>query len=636
MQQQGQKRAVYGQQVIKQLAEALTAEFGKGYSKDTLKNCRKFYLTYRNRISEPAVHLLENRKSEPLVSLFDGEFPFRLSWTHYLILMRIDSQEEREFYEQEAFKLHWGKRELQRQYNSSLYERLLLSKNKNSVMGKAQNGKLAECTGEHIKDPYVLEFLGLAEKPEYSESEMGSRIIDHLQEFLMEMGKGFTFVRRQVRFSFDEKHFRVDLVLYNRLLRAFVLIDLKAGELKHQDLGQIFFRTVLKLTDEDSAADLVTVTERLRKDGWLEKVGGITFVAYIANCVPTAANIRYHAKIAKEMALLRRLIEAGTEMICVSYERNEDVEDILDKAQAQILSIASLQNTKTFSSMEELLLRTFQRAEELHENKQGITGLSTGFPDLDRLTYGLSPSDFIIVAARPSMGKTAFALNIATHVALHQGKSVAFFSLEMAEEQLSQRILCAEAMVDSGRMQTGNLTNEDWDSMIKAGDRLSKAALHIDDTAGISVMELRTKARRLKAEQGLDLIVIDYLQLMQGKSEGRDGNRQQEISGISRSLKALARELKIPVIALSQLSRSVESRPVKRPLMSDLRESGSLEQDADLVMLLYREDYYEEDTPDKNIAEVIVAKHRNGPVGTVRLFFQKEFTRFMELVEDGE
>ena len=403
----------------------------------------------------------------------------------------------------------------------------------------------------------------------------------------------------------------------------------------YREAHRIFFRTILKMADEDCPVDLVTITERLRKDGWLEKVGGITFVAYIANCVPTAANIGYHAKIVKEMVLLRRLIETGTEMICSSYDRQDEVEDILDKAQAQIFSIASAKDTKTFSSMKELLLNAFQRVERLHESKSGLTGLSTGFRDLDKLTYGLTPSDFIIVAARPSMGKTAFALNVATYVALRQQKSVAFFSLEMSEAQLTQRILCAEAGIDSGRMQTGNLEDEDWDRMIKAGDRLSQAQLHIDDTASISVMELRTKARRLKAEQGLDLIVIDYLQLMQGKSESRDGNRQQEISGISRSLKALARELKIPVIALSQLSRSVESRTVKRPLMSDLRESGSLEQDADLVMLLYREDYYEEDTPDKNIAEVIVAKHRNGPVGTVRLFFQKEFTRFMELVEDG-
>ena len=395
----------------------------------------------------------------------------------------------------------------------------------------------------------------------------------------------------------------------------------------YREAHRIFFRTILKMADEDCPVDLVTATERLRKDGWLEKVGGITFVAYIANCVPTAANIGYHAKIVKEMA-------TGTEMICSSYDRRDEVEEILDKAQAQIFSIASAQDTKTFSSMKELLLNTFQRVEKLHESKGGLTGLSTGFRDLDKLTYGLTPSDFIIVAARPSMGKTAFALNVATFVALRQQKSVAFFSLEMSEEQLTQRILCAEAGIDSGRVQTGTLKDEDWDRMIKAGDRLSQAQLHIDDTASISIMELRTKARRLKAEQGLDLIVIDYLQLMQGKSESRDGNRQQEISGISRSLKALARELKIPVIALSQLSRSVESRPVKKPLMSDLRESGSLEQDADLVMLLYREDYYEEATPDKNIAEVIVAKHRNGPVGTVRLFFQKEFTRFMSLARD--
>ena len=267
VQQQGKKRAGYGQQVIRQLASSLADEFGKGYSHETLKNCRKFYLTYQERIGKPVVSLLDSQKSKPAVCFFEEAVPFRLSWTHYLILMRIESREEREFYEQEAFRQHWGKRELQRQYNSSLYERLLLSSDKSAVMKKSERNKLSERPGENIKDPYVLEFLGLQEKPEYTESDLERRIIDHLQEFLMEMGKGFTFVGRQVRFSFDERHFRVDLVLYNRLLRCFVLIDLKSGDLKHQDLGQMqmyvnYYDRYEKTEDENPTIGILLCREK--------------------------------------------------------------------------------------------------------------------------------------------------------------------------------------------------------------------------------------------------------------------------------------------------------------------------------------------------------------------------------------
>jgi len=267
----------------------------------------------------------------------------------------------------------------------------------------------------------------------------------------------------------------------------------------------------------------------------------------------------------------------------------------------------------------------------LYESKGGLTGISSGFKDLDTLTAGLQKSDLILVAARPSMGKTAFTLNIASYVGLH-GHSVAFFSLEMSKEQLMQRMLCSEGGIDASRLRTGQLDEGEWNHLVETADKLSRAPIYIDDTAGITVMDLRSKARRLKAEHGLDLIIIDYLQLMQGRPSKNSDNRQQEISEISRSLKALARELDVPVIALSQLSRSVESRQVKKPMLSDLRESGSLEQDADIVMFLYREDYYDKDTENKNITEIIVAKHRNGPVDSISLFFQKEFTKFRDLL----
>ncbi|MGL5513600.1 MAG: replicative DNA helicase, partial [Sporomusa sp.] len=285
-----------------------------------------------------------------------------------------------------------------------------------------------------------------------------------------------------------------------------------------------------------------------------------------------------------------------------------------------------------FASIKNIIFDVFDKVSELYSAKGGITGLSTGFKDLDKLTSGLQPSDLILIAARPSMGKTALVLNIAQNVAVKEKQAVAFFSLEMSKEQLVQRMLCAEAPIDAQRLRIGELENNDWDKLVRAADRLAVAPIFIDDTAGITVMEMRSKARRLKIEHDLKLIVIDYLQLMQGGSgSSRSENRQQEISEISRSLKALARELKVPVIALSQLSRSVESRQVKKPMLSDLRESGSLEQDADIVCFIYREDYYEPETERKNITDIIVAKHRNGPVDSVQLFFHKQFTKFSDL-----
>ena len=401
----------------------------------------------------------------------------------------------------------------------------------------------------------------------------------------------------------------------------------------YREAHRIVFETMLELAGDNEAVDLVTLTEALRKKEMLEKVGGISFITALANYVPTAANIVYHAQIVKEKSELRHLIDVATEIASAAYEATDDVKDIMDDAEKKILAVAANQTGGAFEPIRNIVIDTVGRVETLYENQGGLTGISTGFRDLDRDTSGLQKSDLILVAARPSMGKTAFTLNIATYAAMH-GHTVAFFSLEMSKEQLVQRMLCSEGGIDSQRLRTGQLEDADWDRLINTADRVSKASIYIDDTAGINVMDLRSKARRLKAEHGLDLIVIDYLQLMQGRPNKNGDNRQQEISEISRSLKALARELNVPVIALSQLSRSVEARQVKRPMLSDLRESGSLEQDADIVMFLYREDYYDKDTEHKNQTEVIIAKHRNGPVDTVNLYFQKEYTKFRDMVHE--
>ena len=399
----------------------------------------------------------------------------------------------------------------------------------------------------------------------------------------------------------------------------------------YREAHRIIFDVMLELFNKNEAVDLVTVIELLRKNDQLEKVGGIAYVTSLANSVPTAANVTYHGKIVEEKALLRQLINSATEIAGMGYEDSEEVADILDKAEKKILEVSERKINGDFTPIKKIVLDTFSKIEQLYDSKGGITGLSTGFKDLDKLTSGLQTSDLILIAARPSMGKTAFTLNIASHVGIREKKAVAFFSLEMSKEQLVQRMICSEAPIDSQRLRVGDLEDRDWTKLIGAADKLASSPIFIDDTPGITVMEMRSKARRLKIEHDLQLIIIDYLQLMQGSGSKGSDNRQQEISEISRSLKALARELNVPVIALSQLSRSVESRQVKKPMLSDLRESGSLEQDADIVAFLYREDYYDPDTENKNITDIIIAKHRNGPVDTVQLFFHKHFTKFCDL-----
>ncbi len=400
----------------------------------------------------------------------------------------------------------------------------------------------------------------------------------------------------------------------------------------YRDAHKIVYEAILTLFNKNEPADIVTVSEYLNNESLMEKVGGVTFITALANTVATAANVIYHAKIVREKSDLRHLINTATDIAGMAYESSDDVAEVIDKSEKMIMEVANRQNVSVFTPMRDIVMETFDKINVLYESKGGLTGIPSGFSELDKLTSGLQASDLILVAARPSMGKTAFTLNIGAHVAMKEHKTVAFFSLEMSKQQLVQRMLCSEGGIDSQKLRKGELDKTDWTKLVNVANKVAEAPLYIDDTAGITVMELRSKARRLKAEKGLDLIIIDYLQLMQGRTgKSSTDNRQQEISEISRSLKALARELSVPVIALSQLSRSVESRQIKRPMLSDLRESGSLEQDADIVMFLYREDYYDPETVNKNITEVIVAKHRNGPVDTVKMFFKKEFTRFNDL-----
>ena len=403
----------------------------------------------------------------------------------------------------------------------------------------------------------------------------------------------------------------------------------------YRDAHRRVFQAIFDLYQRDEAADLVTVTEQLRKTDQLDRAGGIAFVTSLANAVPTASNIQYHTRIVLEKSQLRRLINTATEIAGEAYEDSEEISQLMNDAETKILAVTGRGNNFEITSIGDLVMEVFKKTEKRAQQKNALTGLASGFADLDKLTSGFQPSDLILVAARPSMGKTAFTLNIATHVAVKLGQPVAFFPLEMSNVQLVQRMLCAEGGIDSQAMRAGEMSDEDWERLIIASDRLTKAPIYIDDTPGITVTELRAKARRIKREHGLALVVIDYLQLMQGRAGRNSENRQQEISDISRSLKALARELGVPVIALSQLSRSVEARQIKRPMLSDLRESGSLEQDADIVMFLYREDYYDKETENANITEVIIAKHRNGPIDSIQLFFAKQFTKFTGIAREN-
>ncbi len=393
---------------------------------------------------------------------------------------------------------------------------------------------------------------------------------------------------------------------------------------------QKIFNAMLKLNDEGKVVDLVTVTEELAAAKLIEDTGGVSYLSELASSVPTAANIEYYARIVEEKSLLRRLIRTATEIASDGYSREDEVEALLSEAEKNILAVAQRKNAGAFHNIKDVLVRTYDNIEQMHQNAGEITGLETGFIELDRMTAGFQRNDLIIVGARPSVGKTAFALNIAQNVAHKTGENIAIFSLEMGAEQLVMRLLCAEGNIDAQRLRTGTLTDDDWGKLTMAMGSLSSSGIFIDDTPGVRISDIRSKCRRLKQEHGLGMILIDYLQLILGS--GRAGeNRQQEVSEISRSLKQLARELQVPVIALSQLSRGVEQRQDKRPMMSDIRESGSIEQDADIVAFLYRDDYYDKESENKNIIEIIIAKQRNGPTGTVSLAFVKEYNKFVNL-----
>lgn len=393
---------------------------------------------------------------------------------------------------------------------------------------------------------------------------------------------------------------------------------------------QRIFNAMLRLNDKGEAVDLITVTEELAASNQLEDVGGMSYLSELAGSVPTAANIEYYAKIVEEKSILRRLIRTATDIAQDGYSREDEVSVLLGEAEKNILEVSQRKRAGAFHNIKDVLVRTYDNIETMHNRVGDITGIATGFAELDKMTAGFQRNDLIIVGARPSVGKTAFALNIAQNVATKTNENVAIFSLEMGAEQLVMRMLCAEGNIDAQRLRTGSLTEDDWGKLIMAMGSLSNAGIFIDDTPGVKINDIRSKCRRLKQEHGLGMILIDYLQLILGS--GRSGeNRQQEVSEISRSLKALARELEIPVIALSQLSRGVEQRQDKRPMMSDIRESGSIEQDADIVAFLYRDDYYDKESEDKNIIEIIIAKQRNGPVGTVQLAFVKEYNKFVNL-----
>lgn len=397
----------------------------------------------------------------------------------------------------------------------------------------------------------------------------------------------------------------------------------------YRDVHRIIFEAMEHLHRENKEIDLITLPEELRRMKKLDAAGGLEYVLSLPNLVATAANVEYHANIVKEKAMVRELITACSDLSAEAYNGSKDAEDLIDEAERKIFHLAENKKNSDFAPVASIVEKTMDKITLLSQTKIGFTGLRSGFTDLDKLTSGFQPSDLILVAARPSMGKTAFTLNIANNVGVKQHKTVAFFSLEMSKEQLVQRMLCQLSKLDSQKLRTGQLQQgPEWNVLTDACSLLYEAPIYIDDTPGISVQEMRSKARRLKSEHGLDLIIVDYLQLMQGRNPE---SRQQEISEISRSLKALARELNVPLIALSQLSRSVESRQDKRPMLSDLRESGALEQDADIVSFLYREAYYNKETENPNITEVIIAKHRNGPTDTVKLFFKSECTLFEDL-----
>lgn len=403
-----------------------------------------------------------------------------------------------------------------------------------------------------------------------------------------------------------------------------------ARDFYQQQYG-IMFETMVELFNEGKPVDLVTLQDRLKEKDVPPEVSSLDFVRDIITTVPTSANVKSYANIVREKAVLRRLIKVNEEIANTCYAGKEPLEQILASTEKSVFDLLQSRSSGEFVPIRQVALNVLEKIEAASKTQGTVTGIPTGFIDLDYKTSGMQPSDFVLIAARPSMGKTAFVLNLVDHVAVRKGLPCMIFSLEMSKEQLVNRMLAMESNVDSQKLRTGNLTDSDWDAIVEGIGVIGNSKLVIDDTPGISITELRSKCRKMKLEQGLSMIIIDYLQLMSGSGRKSSESRQQEISEISRSLKALAREMNAPVVALSQLSRACETRTDHRPMLSDLRESGAIEQDADVVMFLYRDDYYNKDTDMPNIAEVIIAKQRNGPIGTVNLLWQPEFTKFVNL-----
>lgn len=408
-----------------------------------------------------------------------------------------------------------------------------------------------------------------------------------------------------------------------------VASELLAGDDFYNRQYGILYETMVELNDAGSPVDLVTLQNKLKEKDVPPEVSSLEFVRDLITAVPTSANIKYYANIVAEKATLRRLIRLNEEIANACYAGKESLEYILEDTEKRVFQLVQRRNMDEFVPIRQIVMNAMDRIEMAAKNKGNVTGIPTGFVDLDYRTAGLQPSDLILVAARPSMGKTAFELNLAQYMAFRKNMTVALFSLEMSKEQLVNRMFSQESGVDAQKLRTGQLNDQEWERLIESAGTIGKSRLIIDDTPGISISELRSKCRKYKLEHDMSIVMIDYLQLMSGS--GRTESRQQEISDISRSLKALARELNVPVVALSQLSRAVEQRPDHRPMLSDLRESGAIEQDADVVMFLYRDDYYNHDSPEAGISEVIIAKQRNGPIGTVKLAWLPEYTRFANL-----
>ncbi len=410
---------------------------------------------------------------------------------------------------------------------------------------------------------------------------------------------------------------------------------LESEEDFYKDSHRRIYKAMLELFNKGEPIDIITLSEYLKRSNELDLVGGITYLSFLANNILTSANIRYHSRIVREKAILRRLLSSATQIITKVYDDELEADEMVDYAEKIIFDIAEKRvKTSSFSSIKEVIKDTFATIERIYQKKEALSGIPSGFKDLDALTSGFQRGDLIVIGGRPGMGKTAFALNIAQYVAINVKEPVAFFSLEMSKEQIALRMLCSESMVNSSKIRRNDLSTEEWQRLIRAAGKLADAPIFIDDSSGISVLDIRAKARRLKLEQkNLGLIILDYLQLMRGR--GNFERREQEISDISRSLKALAKELKVPVIALSQLNRGVEQRPNKRPVLADLRESGAIEQDADLIIFLYREEVYKKNDPSiRNKAEILVEKQRNGPIGIIPLTYLADCTRFVDYIDE--